>query len=42
MSQDPRTGIKAKNQGQLENIKEEYLWTLGIFEDFENESGKNT
>ncbi|XP_032199873.1 uncharacterized protein LOC116591218 isoform X2 [Mustela erminea] len=39
MGQDPRTGIKTKNQGQWQNMKEEYLWTLGNFEGFKNESG---
>lgn len=39
MGQDPRTGIKTKNQGQWQNTKEEYLWTLGNFEGFKNESG---
>lgn len=42
MGQDPRTGIKAENQGQWENMKEEYLWALGNFEGLENESGENT
>lgn len=39
MGQNPRTGIKTKNQGQWQNMKEEYLWTLGNFEGFKNESG---
>lgn len=42
MGQDPKTDMKAKNQDQLENRREEYLRTRGHFEVFKNCSGENT
>lgn len=42
MGQNPRTYIKAKNQGQLENTREEYLSILGNSEVCKNGNRENT
>ena len=42
IGQDAKTDMKAKNQDQLETMREEYLRTLRNFEVFKNGSGEST